>query len=215
MAASGWSAIIFSGAHSDRKRQEKGIYMPVLVNIVAFKIGWLACVLGGASDLAWLGTLLALGIVALHISKATDSATEFRFIALAGLIGVAWDSLLASTGWLTYGSGMLFAGAAPYWIAAMWLLFATTLNVSLSWLKGRLIIAALLGAVSGPLAFYAGHKLGAVTFVDFSSAMIALAIGWAVILPGLVTLSNRLDGFATRGLMPGASTLARKPIRGY
>ena len=189
--------------------------MPVLINIVAFKIGWLACVLGGASDLAWLGTLVALVIVTLHIFRATHSATEFRFIALAGLIGFAWDSLLASTGWLTYESGMLFAGAAPYWIVAMWLLFATTLNVSLSWLKGRLVIAALLGAASGPLAFYAGHKLGAVNFVDFSSAMIALAIGWAVILPGLVALSGRLDGFATRGLMHGASALARRPIRVY
>ena len=189
--------------------------MPLLINIVAFKIGWLACVIGGASEFAWLGALIALAIVALHISLATYSATEFRFIALAGLIGLAWDSLLASTGWLTYQSGMLFAGVAPYWIAAMWLLFATTLNVSLSWLKGRLVVAALMGAVSGPLAFYAGSKLGAVTFVDFSSAMIALAIGWAVILPGLVALSARLDGFTTRGLMPGASNLARRPLRDY
>lgn len=189
--------------------------MPLLVNIVAFKIGWLACVLGGASNLAWLGTLIALVIVAIHISQATNATTELRFIALAGLIGMVWDSLLASTGWLTYQSGLWFAGTAPYWIAAMWLLFATTLNVSLTWLKNRLVVASLLGAVSGPLAFYAGHKLGAVTFVDFSSAMIALAIGWAVILPGLVALSARLDGFSQQGLMPGASALARRPIRDY
>ncbi|MGI9263495.1 MAG: DUF2878 domain-containing protein [Gammaproteobacteria bacterium] len=189
--------------------------MPLLINVVAFKIGWLACVLGGAGELAWLGSLIALAIVALHISRATNSATEFGFIALAGLIGLAWDSLLASTGWLTYQSGTWFAGAAPYWIVAMWLLFATTLNVSLSWLKGRLVIASLMGAVSGPLAFYAGHKLGAVTFVDFSSAMIALAIGWAAILPGLVALSARLDGFAKHGLMPGAGALAGRPIRDY
>ncbi|QBQ54099.1 DUF2878 family protein [Nitrosococcus wardiae] len=33
--------------------------MAVLINLFAFQVGWLACVLGGAYQLPWLGTTLA------------------------------------------------------------------------------------------------------------------------------------------------------------
>ena len=126
-----------------------------------------------------------------------------------------WDSLLASSGLLVYRSGTLVAGTAPYWIVAMWLLFSTTLNVSLSWLKGRLLLAAVVGAISGPLAFYGGHKLGAVDFPDFGAAMLALAVGWALILPGLVYAAGRLNGFPVRGLAFEAAALGRRQTSGY
>ncbi len=103
-------------------------------------------------------------------------------------------------GLLVYSSGLLFAGTAPYWIVAMWLLFATLLNRSLRWMHDRLAVAAVFGAIGGPLAFYAGHRLGAVEFGNFPLAMVALAIGWALILPLLVAMARRLDG-----VEPGSS----------
>jgi hypothetical protein len=33
---------------------------------------------------------------------------------------------------------------------------------------------------------------------DFPSAMIALALAWALLLPGLLLLAKRLDGFNVR-----------------
>ena len=45
-----------------------------------------------------------------------------------------------------------------------------------------------LGAIGGPLAFYAGNRLGAVEFSDFGAAMLALAIGWGALMPLLVLL---------------------------
>jgi hypothetical protein len=189
--------------------------MPVVANLVAFKIGWLACVLGGANELPWLGALIAATIVAVHVLRAPLPAKELQLIAVAGLTGAAWDSLLASSGLLVYRSGTLIAGTAPYWIVAMWLLFSTTLNVSLTWLRGRLALAAAVGAIAGPLAFYGGHKLGAVDFPDFTAAMLALAVGWALILPGLVYLAERLNGYAVRGLAFEAAALGRSQSRGY
>ena len=189
--------------------------MPVVANLVSFKVGWLACVLGGANELPWLGALIAMVIVTAHVLRAPLPATELKLIIAAGLLGALWDSLLASSGLLVYRSGTLVAGTAPYWIVAMWLLFSTTLNVSLSWLKGRLLLAAAVGAISGPLAFYGGHKLGAVDFPDFGPAMLALAVGWALILPGLVYAAGRLNGFPVRGLAFEAAALGRRQSRGY
>ena len=168
--------------------------MQLLLNLVAFKIGWLACVLGGANGTPMIGTLIALAVVALHVSGSAVPTRELALVGIAGVIGAVWDSALASAGLLSYSSGTLFAGTAPVWIVAMWLLFATLLNRSLRWLHGRLIAAAVVGAIGGPLAFYAGSRLGAVEFVNFNAAMLALAVGWGAIMPLLVSIARRFDG---------------------
>lgn len=171
--------------------------MQILINFVAFKIGWLACVLGGAHGLPLLGTGIALLIVGAHVVTSARPRNELMLVLIAGAIGAVFDSALAASGLLIYSSGTLFAGTAPYWIIAMWLLFATLLNKSLRWLHGKTLAAAIVGAAGGPLAFYAGHRLGAVEFGDFGAAMLALAVGWGTILPLLAMLARRFDGTAT------------------
>ena len=166
----------------------------MIINIVAFQLGWLACVLAGANQIPWLGSGIALLVVAWHLSGATSPRKELALILSAGLIGAMWDSLLVYVGWLQYPSGILLQGTAPHWIVAMWLLFATTLNVSLRWLKQRPLLAALFGAFGGPAAYFAGSQLGGVNIVDFNAAMLALAIGWAGLMPLLMSLSMRFDG---------------------
>jgi hypothetical protein len=75
----------------------------------------------------------------------------------------------------------------------MWALFATTINLSMGWLKGRWILAMLMGAIFGPLAFVAGEKLDAVVFVDSTLSMITLAIGWGLLMPLLLWLAERIN----------------------
>ena len=83
---------------------------------------------------------------------------------------------------------------APPWILALWALFASTLNVSLRWLRGRIVVAVVLGAVAGPLSYWAGVRMGAVEFTQPVVALVALAVGWAVFTPLLMVLSARYDG---------------------
>jgi hypothetical protein len=168
--------------------------MNMLVNALAFQLGWFACVLGGANQLPWLGTLLAVLIVTWHLRQARHPAREFTLLMAVGMLGAVWDSLLVAAGWLSYPSGTLLANTAPHWIVAMWVLFASTLNVSLRWLRGRWLVAAVLGALAGPLAYYAGAQLGGVTIDAPQPAFAALALGWAAFMPLLIKLSTRLDG---------------------
>jgi hypothetical protein len=170
--------------------------MPVLLtNFILFQIGWFACVLGGANSLPWLGTLIACMIVTYHVYRSNQPDRELLLIVLAIIIGLVWDSLLVWMQLLSYASGMWSENLAPHWIIALWALFATTLNVSLNWLKGRWVIAVISGAIAGPLAYYAGHRLGAVFFSDTSTALLYLGAGWAVFVPVLVWLAQRLDGY--------------------
>jgi len=85
---------------------------------------------------------------------------------------------------------------APYWITALWILFAATLNVMLRWLRGRELTSIVLGGLGGPLAFYSGSRLGAVSFQSPWIALSLQALGWAVVTPLLVGLSQRFDGIA-------------------
>lgn len=167
----------------------------ILINFILFQAGWFACVLSAAYQQPWIGTLSALAIVAYHLSRAGRPLAEMKLIGLALLIGFFWDSLLVSSGLLIYQAGMLNEMIAPHWIIAIWALFASTLNVSLRWLKGHYLIAALFGMAGGPLAYYAGSKLGAVSLLDTFLSLAALGIGWAFIMPLLMFLSDRFDGF--------------------
>lgn len=162
-----------------------------LINFVAFQAGWFSCVLAAAHGLPLAGLLVALCAVLLHLGLAAQPRAELRLVTIAVLIGLAFDSLLASQGWVKYPNGMLVDGMAPYWILAMWAMFATTLNASMGWMRGRPALAAMMGAVFGPLSYQAGGRLGGLSFGDEVAAMLALGIGWAIVMPVLVALAAR------------------------
>ena len=167
----------------------------ILANFLAFQVGWLLCVLAGAGRWHWAGSLLIGVMVAFHLWGAKQFRAECQLIVLALLIGLGWDSLLVTLGLLQYEHGLVNSNMAPHWIIALWALFASTLNVSLRWLKDRWLVATMFGAIGGPLAYWGGAKLGAVTIPDQTLALLTLTIGWAVMTPALVLLSKRFDGF--------------------
>jgi hypothetical protein len=169
--------------------------MTMLVNFVAFQIGWFDCVLGAARGTPWLGVAVAAAVVAFHLGRASRARLELTLILIAAAIGFVWDSALVMLGWIAYPNGALIAGTAPIWIVAMWVVFSTTLNVSLAWLKRSLPLAVVFGAVGGPIAYVAGEKLGGLAFVQQTPALIALAIGWAAITPLLLRIADRFDGY--------------------
>ncbi len=167
--------------------------MAVAANFVAFQFGWFACVLGAAHGYALEGALIALAIVAAHVALAARPGRELALVAAAAATGAVADSLLAASGWLRYDTGVLVEGTAPYWIVAMWALFATTLNVSMRALRSRLWLGALLGLAGGPAAYFAGAQLGALTLAQWMPALAALAAGWALATPMLLALALRLE----------------------
>ena len=170
--------------------------MAVVLNFVLFQIGWFACVLGGAGGAPWVGVTTVAAIAGYHLWSANLPGREALLLAIAGAIGAIWDGLLTGFGWLVYPSGIFAQWLAPSWIIAMWVAFATTFNVSLSWLKGRWYLASALGAIGGPLAYLAGAKLGGVTFPDPLVAVAVIGGGWSLIMPVLLAFAERLDGFS-------------------
>ncbi len=168
----------------------------IVSNFVLFQIGWFACVWSAATHQPWIGLLVTTGVVLTHVLRAPLPEAELKLVLLSLGLGLVFDSLLVWQGWLQYSSGILLPNVAPYWIVALWGLFATLLNVSLRWMRGRWVIAVLFGAVGGPAAYYGGLRLGALEFANMPAGLMALAIGWAVLTPLLLALSSRFDGYA-------------------
>ena len=171
--------------------------MLVLANFALFQVAWLSSVIGGASEMPWLGPVAVLVALAVHLRSAHKPFEEIVLVLTCALIGAAFDSVLVASGWVSYKSGQFSAYIAPYWIITMWMLFATTLNVSMRWMRGKPVLAAVFGFFGGPAAYLAGQKLGGIVLANQPLALIALACGWAVMMPALMRLSEIFDG------MPG------------
>jgi len=166
----------------------------IALNFIGCQVAWSACVLGGANDRALAGTLVAAAVIVLHLALVKRAAPEALMIATASVIGLVWDSTLIAIGLFTYPSGIIVPSLAPYWMVALWAVFATSLNLSMGFLKGRLWLAALVGGIGGPVSYLAGGRLGGLEMADPALALGVQALGWAVLLPLLSHLATQLDG---------------------
>lgn len=166
----------------------------VALNLLLFKIAWTTTAMCAARGLPWIGVLTIAAVTAFHLVRAKDASKEVTLILIAAGIGLVWDSIPVAMGWISYPSGMVFSNVAPYWILALWILFATTLNVTFDFLKGRPWLAAVLGVIFGPVSYWTGVALGALEFVEPRAAVIALGVAWGILMPLLMLLAERFDG---------------------
>jgi hypothetical protein len=157
-----------------------------LRNFVLSQVGWFACALGPRYGVAWLGPLVTIGVVAIHLYSAKQPSQELKLMLATVAIGTAFDATTATLGLIGYPVDGILPGLQPWFMVALWALFATMLNVAL---------AAVLGALLGPIAYWSGVRLGALEMLRPVPATVVLAIGWAVIMRGLIALAYRYDGY--------------------
>jgi len=158
-----------------------------VLNFVAFQAGWFACILGAANGMPWLGPIVvAAFLAAMLVTRRDRGAFTLRMTGAAG-IGFIADTVLLRMGILDFGNDAF----SPLWMTALWPNLAATLDSSLGWLSGRYVLAALFGAVGGPLAYYAGARLGALRLDPSPSAFAAIACEWLAAFPLMVLLTDR------------------------
>jgi hypothetical protein len=170
--------------------------MDILFNAALYQAGWAACTLGAAHGVPWIGPLAAAAIVAWHLMRARVAGLEARLVAIALAAGLCFETALLHSGLVSYPGGAAIAGIAPLWMVALWGLFATTFNVSLRRLRGRTVLAAALGAIGAPAAYYAGARLGAVELAAPAMALGTIAVAWAFATPVLLRAARHFDGYA-------------------
>jgi hypothetical protein len=164
-----------------------------IINVAGFQAGWFAAVLGAGNEMPWLGLIVMPIVLLIHVLLSSERKAEITFIALAGFIGFWVDTLLVFAGVFTPIQYLLPKPLSPPWMVALWMGFATSMNVSLKKLHGRYPLLALLGAFGGPVAYYGGAKLGATVVIPGIADLLVLGVTWATAVPSLFFIAWRIN----------------------
>jgi hypothetical protein len=164
----------------------------IAFNVVSLYAAWFAAVLAAAHGRPWLAVAASLVAVVANIAFASARTAEVILVVQAALVGIVVDGALINLGLARYASPGPLAHLPPFWLITIWMAFATSLNSSLAWLKDRLSLAALLGLVGGPLAYFAGARLGGMEFTQpVWLALAAVGLLWMAAFPLLLFLARR------------------------
>jgi hypothetical protein len=157
--------------------------MQKLLNWILFYGVWLAAVKGAAIGLLWLGPLVMFAAFVLHIYQSSSKRSDLILGSICLLLGAIFESLISGVGVVHFAGYTPESILAPAWVLALWVNISITINHSLSFLKERLWLASLLGAISGPLSYLGGLGMGAASAEDVSVFIIVYAVIWAIVIP--------------------------------
>ncbi len=149
--------------------------------------------LGAAHGMPWLGVIVVPIVLVIHVVPSPNRKGEVLLVLSAGAMGFIIDTLLVSADIFTPILYLLPSPFSPPWMVMLWVNFATTINVSLQKLHGHYLLAAVLGSIGGPAAYYGGAKLGATTALPGTSDLILLSVVWAVAVPVLFWIAARMN----------------------
>jgi Protein of unknown function (DUF2878) len=184
--------------------------MRKIVNFIFFQAAWFAAVLGAAHGMPWLGLAAVPAALALHLLLSRDWRPELLLALAAAGTGFVFDSVLIAAGAFSPVPFGLPEPLSSPWMVMLWVNLATTLNVSLGWLRGRYALASVFGAVGGPLAYLSGAQLGAMTAMPGPAGLAAIGFAWAIALPLLYGAMELL--YARHASRPGPGPRKQGPI---
>jgi hypothetical protein len=172
----------------------RSIILHPLVNIALLNVGWFAAVGGAAIGWPLLGPAFTLAWLGLHL-RALGSGwrREAKFFAAAGTLGFLLDSCLVLGGAFAFPSQAQLGFPSTIWMVALWLNFAAGMLHGFRFILARPGLAAALGAVGGPLAYWGGVQLGAVVPAHALAFTLAVAVEWILAPVLLIDIIRRID----------------------
>lgn len=164
------------------------------INIVFYQATWLAAIAGAAHGWWWAGPAMLAAFSAWQLAVSRERRADLELMACAAVVGFVVDTLWMRGGMFAYAAPVPSLDFAPIWIVALWMSFALTINHSLAYLKSHLRLAAMLGALGAPFAYWAAARgWNALFFVaEPALALGVLAIVWAILAPTLFVLAGQL-----------------------
>ncbi|HEY4145972.1 DUF2878 domain-containing protein [Pinirhizobacter sp.] len=171
-------------------------------SFLGYQAVWFAAVIGAAHGLSWPGVLGWVIFAGCQLAFAPRPGCSVLLMLCAVVMGCLVDGTLIHAGLAIYAApwpGMPFP---PLWILVLWASFSLTFTGALVYLQSRPWLAAVFGAIGGPLAYLGASRGWHV--VAFSSpawrATAVLAVGWAVATPLLAMLAHPGKKDATEGI---------------
>ncbi|MDC3251396.1 DUF2878 domain-containing protein [Planctomycetota bacterium] len=179
----------------------------VLRSLVLYYMGWFGAIVFASRGEPELATAM-IGVVVLF-GFLKGGLMEVYLGTLAIMLGLAVENFFLTIGASSYpeSSYLSWSGFVPFWMLLLWPLFMRTLALGecLGWIRGKWVIAALLGGVGGGLAYLGGTKFGALEFPSSQMySVVTIGLAWAVVFP--LTIKFRMF-FEASLFNPGKSTM--------
>jgi len=168
-------------------------FAALAINFVGFQVLWFVAVYGAAGGWGWAAWLvlvvMQLGVWTLNRRWRRD----ISLLAAGAAACILFEPVWLATSFLEYVDWPR-RWLAPAWIWALWLGFAVSFNYCLAWLRSKLWLAALFGAVGGVFSVTVGINFGAAsTPQGWWPLALSYAAVWAAVVPALAYLARRLD----------------------
>lgn len=171
---------------------EFGMHRLYLINALGFQAAWWACVASVGQGMEIAALVFCMALACAHLFYVEHPWQEVKLASGVLVMGIAIDTLLQYFSVIHF-YGWSLGALSPFWLWALWVMFAMTLNVSLAFLKVRpLLVSALVGLIFGPLSYYAGTKLGAASFEISVIHVSVLAFTWMLALPAMVLMAQKI-----------------------
>jgi hypothetical protein len=171
--------------------------LKLIVNIVLWNIVWFVTIIGAARGYGYAGPLAAAGAYVIHMLFVSRTRLyDTVLVVLLVVLGLIADTLVAAVGAIDYGPLAVAGPLAPPFMLALWVNFALLLNYALRWMKGRYLVAVVMGAVGGPMAYYTGSRFGAVALPGpLWYCVLVIGLEWALVMPIILLIMSGLERY--------------------
>ncbi|HGK6671984.1 TPA: DUF2878 domain-containing protein [Legionella pneumophila] len=159
-----------------------------LGQFVFFQIQWWCCLLSASSPHYRYLFLFALVLAVYDVWRHFKIPRLWLLLVLIASLGLINDTLLMHLNILYFFDDSLLI--IPPWLWVLWVCFGGWF-LKADWINKNYLLMSLLGAIGGPLSYFAGFKLGAISFPQpLFVTMIILLIDWIL----LVLTITKLNG---------------------
>ena len=104
----------------------------------------------------------------------------------SALLGYCLDSLLVLVGAMRFPLELQLGGPSPLWMVGLWFAFGASLEEALGGLRSRPLLAAVIGAAGGALAYWGGAGIGALEIDEPVYGLSLIGLAWGLALPLLL-----------------------------
>lgn len=153
----------------------------IIFNLVAFDVCWTLAMLGASRSWWWCGPLVIAASLAIQLRASPSPRREAAIIFAGALVGTLLDWTAVALGLFSHEGRSTAAFLVIFF--SLWLNFGTTLRPALRWMWRRPALAAALGGVGGPMAYWLGARLGAISITQ----PMALTLAWVAVQYALAT----------------------------
>ena len=160
--------------------------------ILGFQIVWFACAIGAAQGIYYLPFITGFLMISGVVLSTPDKKSLLTFILWSTVLGFLVDTVLLQHQLIQFKSLNPYPLNLyqPWWMTILWASFASSFSTSFQWLANKYRLAAVLGGVFGPIAYYSGSQLGAIAPIS-QQGLILVGLFWLISMPLMVWLSFR------------------------